>query len=366
MFTYWDGPLPAFVAACFASMRVHNPGWELTILNETSVTLGIVEPMPEPPDWMTARGESYDATKRSDWYRLSAVASYGGVWLDATTVHLKPINAWVDMRADAIQGFVYPLDSTHLTPDFDGTPESPATLESWGFAAPRNSAFMHLWKENFRQALEVGLSDYSNPAKGYVSESVMRAPQLVNNSYLAVFIAWRETYFELNETRIIMHSDTDIGKPMQFLRQTDWSSREFVAEVMRADEHQLAPSAFIKFRGSERNELISSRYLECSPDSWVGKQMLTWLRSEPDLVARVQEMDSTATSWGACPFLLEPWWPWLVGALLPILAFALLLTYCGCKRPRQGEQAPLLAPAPAAPAKGTSTSDGGKGAGVSQ
>ena len=361
IFTYWDGPLPAFVAACLASMRVHNPGWQLTILNESSVDLGIVEPMPAPPDEKKASTDwyPYDATKRSDWYRLSAVSNYGGVWLDATTVHLKPINAWVDMRADAIQGYIYPLDSDHMAPDFDGTPDSPATLESWAFAAPQNSAFMRLWRENFRHALTVGLSEYSNPDKGYVSERVMRAPKLVNNSYLAVFIAWREAFFTLNETRMIMHSGEDIGKPLQFLRKADWGTREFVTEVVRADEHQLAPSAFIKFRGAERNELMSASHLECSPDSWIGKQMLGWLQSQPDLVARVEEMDSTSTSWGACPFMLEPWWPWLIGALVPLLAFIGLLVYCGCRRPRQqGEQAPLLAPAAAAPEK-----DGSKGGG---
>ena len=53
---------------------------------------------------------------------LQALARYGGVYLDATCVTLQPLEAWVDVRCESIQGFF-------LVDDGD-------TMESWATQTP--------------------------------------------------------------------------------------------------------------------------------------------------------------------------------------------------------------------------------------
>mmetsp|Transcript_9267 Transcript_9267/g.20616 ORF Transcript_9267/g.20616 Transcript_9267/m.20616 type:complete len:488 (-) Transcript_9267:85-1548(-) len=78
--------LPPFVGLCLHSWRRLNPDWQVNALNDTSIW-----------NWMSRDDlpSNFDVQivqHRADAIRLVLLERYGGVWLDATTLMLKPLS----------------------------------------------------------------------------------------------------------------------------------------------------------------------------------------------------------------------------------------------------------------------------------
>lgn len=81
---------PLVVRRCIASWVQQHPHWEVTILDRNNlsdfVSLGIPE----------AALAKLSLSHRSDLIRLHLLAQYGGVWADATTYCMCPLDTWLD------------------------------------------------------------------------------------------------------------------------------------------------------------------------------------------------------------------------------------------------------------------------------
>jgi hypothetical protein len=84
---------PFLVRKCVDSWIRENPGWDIEILDGESVGRHI-EPL-LPPEIERRLGP----TKRSNLVRLQLLARYGGVWADATTVCVRPLDGWIEPAA---------------------------------------------------------------------------------------------------------------------------------------------------------------------------------------------------------------------------------------------------------------------------
>ena len=91
------------------------------------------------------RGFGISSQLFSDWIRLAVLARFGGVWLDATTLALRPPEAWVDMASEGLQGYSLPSYNQ------DGV------MESFALAAPPHNALIALTKERFQEAISEGV-----------------------------------------------------------------------------------------------------------------------------------------------------------------------------------------------------------------
>ena len=90
--------------ACIAQIAKINPGWLVYVMypeNPLSIA-GISDPFP-----VGGKGP-IDIAHVADWYRASVMAKHGGVWIDASSVALKPVTSWVDVNSPALQGFAAP------------------------------------------------------------------------------------------------------------------------------------------------------------------------------------------------------------------------------------------------------------------
>jgi len=145
LFTFWrseDDTIPAIVAACIASMRTQNPKWEITVMDYGHPGLEL------PPKQSTMMSPMM----QSDWYRLVALAEYGGVWMDATMVASLPLgHGWPDMRSQTFQAFNCPDHDNMTRPD---------CIESFTFAAPPKNQMVIAWRDEFRTALTMGCEEY--------------------------------------------------------------------------------------------------------------------------------------------------------------------------------------------------------------
>lgn len=77
---------PPLVARCIESWRSLNPGWEIVVLDKESLS-----------DWIDLPKLSSETRlcHVADIVRLRLLARYGGVWTDATTLCLRPLDEWL-------------------------------------------------------------------------------------------------------------------------------------------------------------------------------------------------------------------------------------------------------------------------------
>lgn len=114
---------PPLVSRCISSWRTLNPDWQVEVLNEQSLSQWI--DLPKFP-----RGTSLN--HKANIVRLRLLVRYGGVWTDATTLCLRPLDDWIGhAHASGMFAFARPQPERSLANWFiASTPEAPLT-EAW-------------------------------------------------------------------------------------------------------------------------------------------------------------------------------------------------------------------------------------------
>jgi len=136
IWAYWDGgedAAPPVVRACLASWRRHNPDWDLTVLDRDSAPARAGLPM--GPDDIPV--QSY-----ADLLRLRLLAREGGVWVDATTFCLRPLDHWLPMLAQGgFFAFTWtPADRWFIWPNV------PRRITNWFLASEPGGAVITAWE----------------------------------------------------------------------------------------------------------------------------------------------------------------------------------------------------------------------------
>ncbi len=81
---------PLVVRTCAESWVRENRGWDIVFLDKSNLGSYL---QPELPDEKLAR---LPPAKQSNLIRLQLLSVYGGVWADATTLCMKPLDEWLD------------------------------------------------------------------------------------------------------------------------------------------------------------------------------------------------------------------------------------------------------------------------------
>jgi Capsular polysaccharide synthesis protein len=124
----WD-EAPELVGACVRTWRRCNPGWELRLLTENDLPALIGD----DAVMRTIGGRQLPPEAFSDVVRLALLLRYGGVWADATTYCLRPLDDWLPpMLASGFFAF------TNFEPD--------RMIASWFLAAEPGSRLLQIWQ----------------------------------------------------------------------------------------------------------------------------------------------------------------------------------------------------------------------------
>lgn len=75
---------PLVVQKCYASWLRHNPGWDVVLLDETTIK-----------DYISLKPYAVTQQAYSDILRINLLAKYGGIWVDATCYCNKPLDEWL-------------------------------------------------------------------------------------------------------------------------------------------------------------------------------------------------------------------------------------------------------------------------------
>lgn len=78
---------PDLVRRCLRSWSVRNPEWEVILLNRQSIS--------RYADFDPADYPCLGPSQQSDLLRLGLLARHGGVWADATTFCVQPLDTWL-------------------------------------------------------------------------------------------------------------------------------------------------------------------------------------------------------------------------------------------------------------------------------
>ena len=134
VWTFWHEGLasaPPLVRACIDSWRRANPGWEVRVLDSSSLA--------DHPDFAGALDVTrpdLDITKISNLLRLYLLSVFGGVWVDATVYCTRSLDEWLGPYART--GFFAFKD-----------PGPDRRISSWFLAAEPAHPLVREWRRRF-------------------------------------------------------------------------------------------------------------------------------------------------------------------------------------------------------------------------
>ena len=129
---YWHAPLldaPDVVQLSVGSWRNFNPGWTINFVTNETVNNYVTIPSPQGPrkiQW------------RADVIRVALLSTYGGVWADATSICLKPLDEWLPQMMET--GFfafpeIYP--GRTMANNFLASAPNNYLMAKWSFLSQR-------------------------------------------------------------------------------------------------------------------------------------------------------------------------------------------------------------------------------------
>ncbi len=173
---FWDSEnIPAEVNLFKERIEIDNPEYQLNLVTFKNLNLYLDE-------LVFDENIEIPIANKSDVIRLALLYKYGGIWLDITTILLKPLS-WF-LQIDNINNFdLIAFYREKSTTDF-----SRPIIENWFLAAPPNSEFIKKWYEALAPLLTMGAKKYffklkENSNYTQISQSIDRPDYLL--AYLA-------------------------------------------------------------------------------------------------------------------------------------------------------------------------------------
>jgi len=134
IWTYWDQGnknISPFHNMCIKTWRKMNPEHRIIIVDKYNIFKYICK-KDLPPNWKDIES----AQHKSDFVRLALLEKYGGIWLDITTICVRPINS-VFNQTKSLEGFV--KTNTDV-------------FENWFITGKKGSKIIKKWKEEMLKA----------------------------------------------------------------------------------------------------------------------------------------------------------------------------------------------------------------------
>ena len=134
---YWD-PLVAspLVEICINKIKLLHRDYEVNILNKTNLKDYLPEIVPQRRDLPFAN--------YSDIIRLELLYTYGGIWIDASTLITEKID-WI------LENNYQDVDVIGFYADFVTKNKSFPILETWFIATSKQNKFIQSWLYEYKE-----------------------------------------------------------------------------------------------------------------------------------------------------------------------------------------------------------------------
>jgi hypothetical protein len=233
IYTYWNTiDRPKIVDICIDSWRKYNPEYEIIIFNDESIENENLEYPQYYDDLIPAH--------KSDWIRVSLIEKYGGIWFDASILCTNHISSWVNHNENKLFGF--------LVPDYANI------MENWAFAAPKNYPFISKWRNEFKNAIEMGLSTYKQVIGQSLDMFNKEEWNKIYNGmpYLTQHAAWLRTRQKHPDYDVKLYKSSE--GPFHYLYSQNWNSYIALTYVLDGTyDYKKVP--FLKLTRKEREAI---------------------------------------------------------------------------------------------------------------
>ena len=253
---YWNTPeQPALIQQIHAYNRRRMVGWTIRFLNKETVSEYI------PASAFPARYSTLKAAHQADWIRVYLLSEYGGVWMDASIIVNDAAaldRLWEESlsKGSEFTGFSLKNDRADCM-----SPRGVSLyIENWFIMAPKESSILHLWREEYERAIDLGFDAYREELKAKAvdvnlvfgtGESTYLTQHACLQSVLQKKLWWIPTM-------IVMHSEKDMFK---LHGDSGWKEAAIMG-ILREEPERARQVPYIKLRSSERSTGIDiSEYL---------------------------------------------------------------------------------------------------------
>jgi len=189
IWSFWDSDeIPDFITKCTDSWKEFNPDWKINMITKNSLK----DYVGEEEANNIINWKFNDSPQRfSDLVRLSVIAKFGGLWLDASIVCFKSFDWIYEEKSDSI---VFSIKELSTDP----------TIESWFIAAVPENPYVVAWNNEFR-----GIDQYSS-INEYIEKSGTNQDAIAYNvNYLVIYLCARKVYHDLGQDSVRILSASD-------------------------------------------------------------------------------------------------------------------------------------------------------------
>lgn len=156
---YWlqgEHAAPELVQRCIASWRRLNPGWDVVVLDQQSYRR-YADPGIAEEDF-----NQLGIPMRSDLLRLALLERYGGVWVDATVLCVRPLDHFIHAYVAGSGWFAYARS------------RGERLVSSWFLAALPQHPVVRRWRRRLCDALALYASPVRHPARSRLVHKLLR------------------------------------------------------------------------------------------------------------------------------------------------------------------------------------------------
>nr|WHU31544.1 polyprotein [chieh-qua endornavirus] len=154
IWTYWhSNTMSKLVGQCVKSVQVANPDYEVILLTEENLSRFM--DVSEMNNIKHLKHEN-----RADWIRLQVLITYGGVWVDATSIGIDNFDELLEMTALSASGV------TQVS--FSEKDEFVKLFENWMIISTPQNPLLHMWLSHLKTLLRLNfkhldaLDEYMN------------------------------------------------------------------------------------------------------------------------------------------------------------------------------------------------------------
>jgi hypothetical protein len=245
IWTYWhdDNP-PLLIEKCIETWRFHNPDYKIHVLSENTFM--------KYCKYDIKSHKHYDPNKQplvADMIRLDLLKNYGGVWMDASIICLKPIKF-----NDTTSCFMYYM------PNKLGTliGKFPA-IENWFIACTKHNEFITKWFDEF----VINTNNY-NSMGDYKNYNIFNGNDKLFNfmsNYYSMHSAAQviiNEYKNNKNPKITLINASSPGAPYG---ETNLFIDSKKNNTEKCKDFKLVKSPFLKLNGLHRYELMKKENL---------------------------------------------------------------------------------------------------------
>lgn len=140
IWTYWDqgiDKITPFYKLCLDTWKNKNPNHKIIVVDKYNV-YDFLDKTDIPPKWENIEKIQH----KSDFVRLALLEKYGGIWMDISTICIRPINSMFKQEK-SLEGFAVRSNSSN---------NDLTAFENGFITAKKGSKIIKRWKEEFLKA----------------------------------------------------------------------------------------------------------------------------------------------------------------------------------------------------------------------